>query len=188
MLESTCLNNHFLIAMPQMLDPNFQQTVTYICDHDEHGALGIIVNRPLKLSFAELLEHLEVPPAKRPEVANDWIFAGGPVQSQQGFIVHSPLGQWEATLKVTEQIGLTTSADIIQALARDEGPEHTLMALGYAGWGPGQLEQEIVDHAWLCGPASQDILFSVPVAQRWSAAAAALGVDLRLLATTAGHA
>ena len=188
MLEPTYLNNHFLIAMPQLLDPNFQQTVTYICEHDENGALGIVVNRPLNLSFAELLEHLDVAPAKQPEIATTQVFAGGPVQPQQGFIIHTPLGQWDATLKITDRVGLTTSADIVQALARGEGPEQSLMALGYAGWGAGQLEREIADNAWLCGPADTDILFSLPAPERWAAAAAALGVDLRLLSTESGHA
>lgn len=187
-MNTTYLSNHFLIAMPALMDPNFHQTVTYICEHDENGALGIIINRPLNLNFGELLEHLQVPPANRPEVAAATVFSGGPVRPEMGFVLHSPLGQWDRSLKITEQIALTTSRDIVQALALDQGPEQLLLALGYAGWAPGQLEQEMIDNAWLSGPADLDILFKTPVDERWAAAAARLGVDLSLLCGDAGHA
>ena len=187
MLETTYLNNQFLIAMPGLRDPNFFQTVTYICEHNSEGALGIIINRPLQLTLAELFEHLDLPdlPRKRGE---EKVFYGGPVQQEQGFVIHTPLGNWEATLKITEQIGVTTSRDILRDLASGEGPTQSLFALGYAGWQAGQLEQEIVDNAWLSGPAAADVLFATPVEQRWSAAAALLGVDLNLLSGGAGHA
>lgn len=188
MLEPTYLHDHILIAMPNLLDPNFQQTVTYICQHDESGALGIVVNRPLSLTFGELLEHLEVEQIVRPELAASKVFSGGPVRPEQGFVIHTPLGDWDATLKVTDQIGLTTSRDIVQALACDKGPSQSLLALGYAGWGPGQLEQEMIDNAWLSCAANAAILFEIPIGERWTAAAAQLGVDLTLLSGDAGHA
>jgi putative transcriptional regulator len=187
MIESTYLTNQFLIAMPALADPNFFHTVTYICEHNSAGALGIVINRPLTLTLGELLEHLQI--EQRQNGAESLpVFSGGPVQQEQGFVIHTPVGKWESTLQVTPSIGLTTSRDILQALASGEHKERALVALGYAGWGPGQLEQEIANNAWLSGPADDAILFDTPHAQRWSAAAALLGVDLALLSGDAGHA
>ncbi len=188
MAEPTYLTNQFLIAMPSLADPNFSRTVTYVCSHDDSGALGIIINRPLELTLGELLEHIQLALPRAPTLRDRAVFSGGPVQPQQGFVLHSPLGAWDSTLQVSAELGLTTSSDILQALEEDAAPERLLVALGYAGWGPGQLEQEMVDNAWLSGPADPEILFDTPVAERWSAAAALLGVDLRLLTGDAGHA
>lgn len=187
MIESTYLSNQFLIAMPGLMDPNFHQTVTYICEHDEAGAMGIVINRPLTITLGELLKHLEIP-AEQPEVCAKPLYSGGPVQQEQGFVIHTPLGDWDSTLQITDAIAVTTSRDILQALACDEGPEQALIALGYAGWGPGQLEQEMVANAWLSGPADPNILFRTDDEKRWSAAAALLGVDLSLLSGESGHA
>jgi putative transcriptional regulator len=187
MQEYTYLNNHFLIAMPALADPNFFQTVTYICSHNADGALGIVINRPTQLTLGELLKQLEVEPIP-PELTSKIVFSGGPVQKGLGFVIHTPIGSWDSTLKVTDNIGITTSRDILEALVQGRGPGKAFMALGYAGWGAGQLEQEIVDNAWLSGPADPEILFHTPVEQRWSAAAAAIGVDLSLLSGDAGHA
>jgi putative transcriptional regulator len=187
MQEFTYLSNHFLIAMPGLADPNFFQTVTYICSHNSAGALGIVINRPMKLTFGELLKQLQITPVPT-ELSAEIIYSGGPVQREQGFVLHTPMGNWESTLKVTDNIGITTSRDILEALAHQRKPGNVLMALGYAGWGAGQLEQEMVDNAWLSGPADADILFHTPVEQRWSAAAAAIGVVLNLLSGEAGHA
>jgi putative transcriptional regulator len=187
MTESTYLTHQFLIAMPALADPNFFQTVVYISEHNPSGALGLVINRPLNLSLGQLLEHLQIA-TDRPDLAAMPVFHGGPVQPEQGFVLHSPVGHWGATLRVTERIGITTSRDILQATARGEGPESLLVTLGYAGWGPGQLEQELVENAWLSGPADFDILFHTPSERRWLAAAALLGIDLNLLSTDAGHA
>lgn len=187
MTEPTYLSNQFLIAMPTLADPNFFQTVTYLSEHNDSGALGLVINRPLQLTLGQLFEHLQIA-TERPDIAALPVYHGGPVQPEQGFVIHSPLGHWGATLRVTEQIGITTSRDILQAVARGEGPELLLVSLGYAGWGPGQLEQEMADNAWLSGPADPDILFHLPSDQRWLAAAALLGVDLTLLSSDAGHA
>ncbi|MDX1653780.1 MAG: YqgE/AlgH family protein [Candidatus Competibacteraceae bacterium] len=186
-MESTYLTNQFLIAMPGLEDPNFFQTVTYISEHNESGALGIVINRPLALTLGELLSHMEIEPV-REELAARAVFSGGPVQPEHGFLIHTPLGHWQSTLRVTDHIGITTSRDILESIAREEGPQRVLVALGYAGWGPGQLEAEMAQNAWLSGPADPKILFDTPVEQRWSAAAALLGVDLRLLSNDAGHA
>ncbi|MDX1605571.1 MAG: YqgE/AlgH family protein [Candidatus Competibacterales bacterium] len=187
MADTTYLSNQFLIAMPSLADPNFARTVTYICSHDDSGALGIVINRPLELTLGELLDHIQLPAPRQPLV-DQTVFSGGPVQPQQGFVLHDPIGDWDSTLQVSERLGLTTSSDILQALSEDRGPQRMLVALGYAGWGAGQLEQELVDNAWLSGPADTDILFETPVEHRWAAAAALLGVDLRLLSGDAGHA
>ncbi|MBS1220582.1 MAG: transcriptional regulator [Proteobacteria bacterium] len=187
MIKSTYLTHQFLIAMPALTDPNFFQTVVYISEHNPSGALGLVINRPLNLSLSQLLEHLQIA-TDRPDLAAMPVFHGGPVQPEQGFVLHSPVGQWGATLHVTERIGITTSRDILQATARGEGPESLLVALGYAGWGPGQLERELVENAWLSTPADFDLLFHTPSEQRWLAAAALLGINLNLLSTDAGHA
>ncbi|HXH03759.1 MAG TPA: YqgE/AlgH family protein [Candidatus Competibacteraceae bacterium] len=187
MIEPTYLTNQFLIAMPGLADPNFAQTVTYICEHDANGALGIVINRPLELTLGELLEHLGMTPI--PAAAQQLpVHYGGPVQPEQGFVLHSPVGHWDATLRLTDKLGITTSKDILQAVAESRGPAHLLVALGYAGWGPGQLERELAENTWLSGPADPDIVFHTPWQQRWAAAAALLGVDLRLLSGDAGHA
>lgn len=187
MSEQTYLTNQFLIAMPALADPNFFHTVTYICEHNAAGALGIIINRPLNITLGELLQHLKTP---LPDSATGTmpVYSGGPVQQEQGFVIHSPVGDWDSTLRVTESIGVTTSRDVLQGLAEGRGPERLLIALGYAGWGPGQLEREMAENAWLSGPADADILFRTPYEQRWAAAAALLGVDLSLLSGDAGHA
>lgn len=188
MADSMYFNNQFLIAMPSLGDSHFAQTVTYICSHDANGALGIIINRPSELTLQDLLEHLQMPPPSSPQIAQQPIFVGGPVQTQQGFVLHTPMGQWEATLPLTETLGLTTSKDILGQLDTPRRPEHLLVALGYAGWGAGQLEQEMLDNAWLSGPADPAVLFNTPVSKRWAAAAGLLGIDPRLLSGDMGHA
>ena len=187
MTETTYLTNQFLIAMPTLADPNFFQTVTYISEHNASGALGLVINRPLNLSLGQLLEHLQIV-TDRPDLAALPIYHGGPVQPEQGFVVHSPVGHWGATLRVTDRLGITTSRDILQAVADGQGPTHLLVALGYAGWGPGQLERELVENSWLSSPADFDTLFHTPSERRWLAAAALLGIDLNLLSADAGHA
>ncbi len=187
METETRLKNHFLIAMPQLADPNFFHTVTYICEHNQDGALGIVINRPLDISLGEVLDHMRIE-CEDEAIRDHNVFFGGPVQPEQGFVLHRPVGGWEATLPVTDEIGVTTSRDVLQAIARGEGPAQFLVALGYAGWGAGQLEAEIKENAWLNGPAEPKIIFEAPHGQRWEAAAALLGVDLRLLSGDAGHA
>ncbi|MEN8763600.1 MAG: YqgE/AlgH family protein [Thiogranum sp.] len=187
MSDSQHLTNQFLIAMPGLEDPNFFHSVTYICEHNEQGALGLVINRPLDMQLGEILQHIQLQHSE-PEARQIQVHLGGPVQQDRGFVLHEPLGDWEATLKVTDRIGITSSIDILQAIARNEGPERSLITLGYAGWGAGQLEQEMAENAWLSGPADPDILFNRPDEERWKAAAASLGVDLDLLSGEAGHA
>jgi putative transcriptional regulator len=186
MLETTYLNNHFLIAMPNLLDPNFFHTVTYVFVHNAEGAMGIVVNRPTNICLGDILEHMEIT-AVEESIKHIPIFEGGPVQKERGFVIHPFKQEWDATYTVSEDLGVTTSRDILGALAMGEGPEKRLIALGYAGWGAGQLEQELVDNTWLSVPADQHILFNVPVHKRWQAAAAKLGVDVNLISSQAGH-
>lgn len=183
--ESLC--NHFLIAMPALADPNFHHTATYICEHNEDGALGVIINRPLGLQLGDILQHMDIGPYSD-EIATTTIYMGGPIQSDRGFVLHEALGNWEATLKVTDTMGVTSSSDILKAIAAGTGPQNYLITLGYAGWAPGQLEHEIVDNAWLNGEASTKIVFDTPDEQRWEAAAAQIGVDLSKISVDVGHA
>ena len=181
------LANHFLIAMPGLTDPNFHHTVTYLCEHDEEGAMGLVINRPIEMQLGDLLQHVGIR-VEDDEVLSRPVFLGGPVQPERGFVLHEPLGDWDATMQVTDRIGVTASQDILAAIARGEGPERFLVALGYAGWGAGQLEEEMLANAWLSGPADPGILFETPVEARWEAAARHLGVDLGMLSGDAGHA
>ncbi len=183
---SSSLANHFLIAMPGLQDPNFSRTVTYICEHSDQGAMGIVINRPMDLQLKDLWEQLDISP-QDPKVGEMPIYLGGPVQTDRGFVLHTK-GTYGSTLDITSEISITTSRDILEAIAEDRGPEHALIALGYAGWGSGQLEEEMSANSWLSGPADQKILFHLPASERWQAAARLLGVDLNLLSSDAGHA
>jgi len=187
MTESTYLNNHFLIAMPSLKDPNFSQTVTYICEHSADGAMGIIINRPMDFHLDEVFEHMGVD-SDCSEVNTEVVYAGGPVQKERGFVLHKPVGQWDSSLNISSDIAVTTSRDVLEAMAAGSGPEEHLVALGYAGWGEGQLEREMADNAWLSGPMTPELMFHTPVEQRWSSAAALLGVNIQLMSDQVGHA
>lgn len=187
MTTEDSLTDHFLIAMPSLADPNFSRTVTYICEHNEDGALGIVINRQTDVALGELLQHLGLQASRR-EVAARPVYMGGPVQQERGFVLHPPGQEWESSLSISEDVAITTSRDVLAALAEDRGPERYLVALGYAGWGAGQLEQEMADNSWLSGPADGTIIFEREAEARWQAAAALLGVDLRLLSSDTGHA
>ena len=177
-----------LIAMPSLNDPNFNKSVTLICEHSpKDGAMGIVLNQPTSMTVQEILTELQI--SKTCESAFDEpVFAGGPVQTDRGFILHDSNETWNSSLTITENLYLTSSNDILEAMARGEGPENSMVVLGYAGWGPGQLEQEISNNAWLTVPNDDEIVFDVPVDKRWQAAASKLGIDLNLLAGEAGHA
>ena len=187
MTETASLKNQLLIAMPALQDPNFARTVTYICEHSEHGAMGIVLNRPTDLRLADVLRHMQIEGGLG-EAGEQIVYLGGPVEEERGFVLHTHTAPWDSTLAVNDDISITTSRDILEAMARGAGPERTLVALGYAGWGAGQLERELQDNAWLSGPADQSILFELAPEQRWEAAARLLGVDVNLLSNDAGHA
>jgi len=181
------LTNHFLIAMPSMTDPNFARTLTYIAEHNEQGALGIIVNRPIDMTVASLFERVELP-LEAAGFAKQPVYFGGPVQTDRGFVLHRPAGEWMSTLVVTPDVGLTSSRDILQALGSRGEPAEVLITLGYAGWTAGQLEQELADNAWLTVPADLAIVFELPPEERLVAAMQKLGIDFANLSENAGHA
>jgi len=181
------LTGHFLIAMPSLNDGFFNQAVTYICEHDENGSFGIIVNQQTNLTLKQITTEMAI------ETSNNYdhkqpVFIGGPVDQGRGFILHRPSGNWQSSLKVNDKVTLTTSKDILQAIVKNEGPQDSIVALGYAGWAAGQLDNEMASNTWLSSPADEQIIFNTPVEQRWKAAANLIGVDLSLLSSDAGHA
>lgn len=187
MLAEASLINQLLIAMPGMADPNFSSTVTLICEHNDEGALGIVINRPLQLQLGGLLEQLEVTQAD-PSVANSPVLLGGPVGPEKGFVLHDSNFSFENSLQVSGDIYLTFSRDVLDSMAAGTGPNKSLVALGYAGWEAGQLENEMLANSWINVPATTDIVFDLPFADRWSAAAETLGIDISRMAPDAGHA
>jgi putative transcriptional regulator len=181
------LTNHLLIAMPALADPNFVHTVTFVCEHNAQGALGLVINRVLDMRLDDVFEQLGLP-AGTLRIGQHPVLQGGPVQTDRGFVLHRGEGEWASTLKVSESIHVTTSRDILDALARGQGPGQAVIALGYAGWGAGQLERELVENAWLSVPADDRIVFDTPVEERWLAAGRLLGIDLATISPDAGHA
>jgi putative transcriptional regulator len=185
-MSSINLTDHFLIAMPNMADPYFSRTLTYVCEHNDQGALGLVVNRPIDMTLQSLFERLSL--KLEGEMAGTPIYFGGPVQTDRGFVLHQPAGNWQSTLRVRDVIGLTTSKDILEAVGRGEGPQRLLVTLGYAGWSPGQLEHELSQNAWLTVEARDGILFDTPAEERLPAAMELLGLDFARLQDEAGHA
>lgn len=181
------LTNQLLIAMPTMGDPNFAQTVTLMCEHNAHGALGLILNKPLPMRMAEVFDQLEIQLAPGP-LSERAVLRGGPVQTDRGFVVHRAGGDWDSTMKVSDTIHVTTSRDILAAMARGQGPEEAVVALGYANWDGGQLEDEIRANAWLNAPVDASIIFDLPYESRWHAAGRLLGVELSRISPLSGNA
>jgi putative transcriptional regulator len=186
-MQATNFTHHFLIAMPAMVDAFFARTLTYICEHNDQGALGVVVNRPIDMSLKALFDQIEVP-LETPKLIGLPVHFGGPVQVDRGFVLHRPVGHWQSTLAVQDGMALTTSKDILQAAGRGEGPEQILITLGYAGWAPGQLEHELSKNAWLTVEAKPDVIFELPAEERLVAAMDLLGVSFASLSDTAGHA
>ena len=189
-MQKVNLTRHFLIAMPNMADPHFSRSLTFVCEHNDQGALGVVVNRPLETSqmnLHALFEQISIAPGSE-EFKSVAVHFGGPVQVDRGFVLHTPVGAWQSTLAVGSEIGLTTSKDILQAVARGEGPRQILVTLGYAGWAPGQLEHELAQNAWLTVQATPEVIFDLPPEARLTAAMSLLGVDYAKLSEVAGHA
>ena len=185
------LSNHFLIAMPSLTDPVFGGTVIYLCEHNAHGALGLIINKPTDMTMQVLFERvdlqLEINP-QHPTLPENPVMFGGPVQLERGFVLHSPVGMFSSMMQVTDAIALTTSKDILEAVAAGGGPQRLLVTLGCSGWSAGQLEEEIIRNGWLTVSADPAIIFDLPVEQRFTAAMRLLGIDPNMLAAEAGHA
>ena len=188
MADGAYLNNQLLVAMPSLADPNFSQSVTLVCEHTERGALGIVINRPLEMKMSEVLEQLSLT-TENPGLCDMPVLRGGPVQLDRGFVLHRPCPQdWDSTLPVSETLHVTTSRDVLAAMARGAGPAQAVVALGYAGWDAGQLEEELLQNAWLTVPCDESLIFDLPYEQRWHAAARLLGVELSRISHQAGRA
>ena len=183
----TDFTNHFLVAMPGMTDSNFGGAVVFLAEHSAKGALGLVINRPMELDLKSLFERIDLKLEIAP-LGTSPVYFGGPVQTDRGFVLHQPLGTWNSTVTVGDSLGLTSSKDVLEAVASGLGPSRLLVTLGYAGWGPGQLEDEIGRNAWLTVKADPDVIFETPVAQRLSRAFGLLGIDPAFLSASAGHA
>jgi putative transcriptional regulator len=191
-VENVNLSGHFLIAMPAMTDPYFARSVTFICEHNQDGAMGVVINRPIDMKLDALFEQINLQLEDTPFAQNDVHF-GGPVQIDRGFVLHQPAGDWDSTIAVHGETALTTSKDILEAVAKGQGPEKLLVTLGYAGWAAGQLEEEMAQNAWLSVKPndirSQDkVIFDIPNEEKFTAAMGLLGIDLATLSEEAGHA
>ena len=179
--------NQLLIALPTLADPNFARTVAVICQHDDDGAMGVIVNRASEYTLGEVLRQMNLA-SQDPRLDDQVVLAGGPVHPERGFVLHDSARAWESTLEVADGLFLTTSRDILEAMAAGEGPAHAVVALGCAGWGAGQLEYELGENSWLTAPADAELLFALPLEQRWQAAGQRIGVDMTRLTDYSGHA
>ena len=185
--SATWLRGHFLVAMPGMSDPRFARSLIYLCEHSDQGAMGIVVNKPTDMTRGSLFERVELanPDA---ELAGQPVRFGGPVQLDRAFVLHKPAKPWQATMKITDDIALTSSKDILESVGGEMAPRSILVALGYAGWVPGQLDNEILRNDWLTVPADDEILFDLPYEERLPAALAKLGIGFDRLSDVAGHA
>jgi putative transcriptional regulator len=183
----TPLANQLLIALPALADSNFARSVALICQHDADGAMGLVVNRPSEYTLGEVFGQMGLEGGD-PSLRSQIVLAGGPVHPERGFVLHDGGSQWDSTLAITERLFLTTSRDILEAMARGDGPDNAIVALGCAGWGSGQLEQELTENDWLTAPADAELLFELPLDARWQAAAGRIGVDFAYLADYSGHA
>jgi putative transcriptional regulator len=186
--EPASLTGHFLIAMPGMGDPNFARGITFICQHNQDGAMGLVVNRLSDYRLGDVLQQMNMP-CGRKSVASAPVLVGGPVQPERGFVLHAA-GQreWESSYRINDALAVTTSRDILAAMADGDGPARGLVALGYAGWGAGQLEQELRENAWLTVQADDHILFDTALDERWGAAVALVGVNPANLTSYFGRA
>jgi putative transcriptional regulator len=190
------LTNHFLIAMPGMVDGTFARSVVYVCEHNEHGALGLIINKPGEINLADLFQKVDLP-LQRKELSGQPVFHGGPLQTERGFVLHDPVVAeglepdqtiYASTLAVPGGLEMTTSKDVLEALSSGGGPRRVLVTLGYSSWGGGQLESEIARNSWLTVDANADLVFDAPVAERYDLALRLLGLEAWTLAPGAGHA
>lgn len=204
-LPMNSLENQLLIAMPTLGDPYFNKTVTYICEHNEEGAMGLIINLPVNITLSDLLKQIEPEEDEAAQVIESTdgdvadatditnsleqlVLSGGPISQQRGFVLHSSQTGWSSSLALSKELMITTSKDILLALGTEKAPEQFMVTLGYAGWGPGQLEQELQANSWLTTPADIEILFNTPIEQRWKKATEKMGIDLAHLSSDIGHA
>ncbi len=187
MALDTSLANHMLIAMPSLADPNFSKTVIYVCEHHVQGTVGLIINRPMQFPLGLVFDQLHIEPV-RVESNHLPLLFGGPLQPERGFVIHRPFGGWRSSLALQEGVTITTSNDIIRAIANDNGPKDVLVTLGYVGWGQEQLDKEVIDDVWLVCPYRSELLYEVPFEERWEYAGLTIGVKMNQLTSSAGHA
>jgi len=185
------LTNHFLVAMPGMKDPYFQRSVIYICEHNQDGAMGLMISSPIEITVGKMLEQVNVQPV-HPQLKTDNlampVLNGGPVSEDRGFILHQPKDRYESSIQMTDHISVTTSKDILSVLGTEAEPNHYLVALGYSGWEAGQLEVELAENSWLTVEADPSVIFETPVKERWQKAVQMLGIDVAQLSSDIGHA
>ena len=181
------LANQLLIALPALADPNFSRTVALICQHDAQGAMGVVVNRPSEYTLGQVFSQMGIESADQALCAQV-VLHGGPVHPERGFVLHDGEREWDSTLAVAQGLYLTTSRDILEAMAAGDGPAHAVVALGCAGWGEGQLEHELGENTWLTAPPDTELLFELPLERRWQTAAGRIGVDLFRMTDYSGHA
>lgn len=181
------LHGRLLLAMPTLTDPNFRGSVILMCEHNDEGALGLVINHPLDLTLGTVLKQLQLP-GDRPGLAEHRVFSGGPVENERGFVIHDAPERYAGSVTVSTSLAVTSSQEILAEISRGEGPTRFMMVLGYAGWGPGQLEHELGANAWLAAPASPDLVFETAAEHCWREAAARIGVDPIRLSGEAGHA
>lgn len=186
-IESSPLSNQLLVALPSLHDPHFARSVALVCQHDGDGAMGVVVNRASEYTLGEVLQQMGIA-SDSDALQSQAVLAGGPVHPERGFVLHDGDREWDSSLAVGGGLYLTTSRDVLEAMARGDGPARAVVALGCAGWGAGQLEQELVEDSWLMVPARREVLFDLPLEQRWQAAAGSIGVDLVNYASHSGHA
>ena len=187
MALETSLANHMLIAMPSLSDPVFSKSVIYVCEHNIKGTVGLIINRPMQFPLGLVFDQLHIEPA-RVESNHRPLLFGGPLQPERGFVIHRPFGGWRSSLALQEGVTVTTSNDIIRAIAKDSGPKDVLVTLGYVGWGENQLDQEVLNNFWLVCPYRSELLYDVPFEERWAYAGMTIGVKMDQLISGAGHA
>jgi putative transcriptional regulator len=186
-IDTSFLEGDLLIAMPTMSDPRFAKSVIFVCSHSENGAMGIVVNKVSHaLTFTEMLDQLEIPYSETPEDIR--LYSGGPVETERGFVLHSTDMLHETSMMIDENVALTATVDMLKLIASGEGPDNSFLALGYAGWGPGQLEAEIQENGWLVVKSDPELLFDSEVTGKWQKAIHKLGVDPALLSSDVGHA
>jgi putative transcriptional regulator len=187
MPATTFLSEQFLIAMPSLQDGYFDRSVSLVCQHDEHGAMALMLNRDSEFNLGALFNQMNLP-CDSPELSAHNVLSGGPVRPERGFVLHEGFGSWDSSLQLACGLTVSTSRDILEAIAAGKGPQRFLVILGYAGWSANQLEAELADNAWLHAPLSHEIIFDMPTEQRWQAAAKQLGIDLSLISSQTGRA
>jgi len=186
-LAGETLANQLLIALPTLAESPFARSVALICQHDSEGAMGVVVNRASEYTLGEVFQQMGIR-SDDVELCAQPVLAGGPVHPERGFVLHDGERQWDSSLPIGEQLYITTSRDVLEAMARGDGPRHVTVALGCAGWGAGQLENELVENSWITAPADPRVLFGLPLGARWEAAAGSIGVDMSRMADYSGHA